>query len=245
MALPAGFAPPPAVKSIPCEKWRLVVAGVFGEAWASKELASINSQLRSKTSELRADSDQLLILITEQTGDAVQNSTRARRLADEAKETLERIKAPRSLKNSQLAVARLSEFKGTVYFFRTVFQDADSANLLSSIDNVLQKSGWIGVVDIRRAGSGMFFKRGQEELTAAIGYNEGVQIVVESPDGENILRSRKWADEPEYIRAAENLRSILARSIEPKTKRGVWPSLIVEEGAAVAVEIKVGSKPLE
>ncbi|MGD0479909.1 MAG: hypothetical protein ABSA42_07045, partial [Terracidiphilus sp.] len=23
MALPAGFAPPPAIKSIPCEKWRL------------------------------------------------------------------------------------------------------------------------------------------------------------------------------------------------------------------------------
>jgi hypothetical protein len=48
----------------------LVVAGVFGEAGASMKLASINSQLRSKTSNLRAESDQLLALVTQQAGDA-------------------------------------------------------------------------------------------------------------------------------------------------------------------------------
>ncbi len=62
----------------------VVVAGVFGEAWASKELASINSQLRSKTSELRSDSDQLLALVTQQAGDAVQNAQKANDLAEAA-----------------------------------------------------------------------------------------------------------------------------------------------------------------
>lgn len=48
----------------------LVLVGVFGEAGASMRLASINSQLRSKTSELRADSDQLLALVTQEAGSA-------------------------------------------------------------------------------------------------------------------------------------------------------------------------------
>lgn len=48
----------------------VVLAGVLGEAWGSMKLASINSQLRSNTSELRADSDQLLALVTEVAGDA-------------------------------------------------------------------------------------------------------------------------------------------------------------------------------
>src|ERR1700733_9555002 len=36
----------------------VVLLGVLGEAWGSSQVASINSQLRSKTSELRAKSDQ-------------------------------------------------------------------------------------------------------------------------------------------------------------------------------------------
>jgi len=55
----------------------IVVAGIFGEAWASREIASINSQLRSKTSELRADSDQLLTLVTQEAGDAAGNAAKA------------------------------------------------------------------------------------------------------------------------------------------------------------------------
>jgi len=57
----------------------LVVAGVFGEARANRELASINGQLRSKISELRADSDQLLALVTLEAGDAAQSAEAARR----------------------------------------------------------------------------------------------------------------------------------------------------------------------
>ncbi len=66
----------------------VVLLGVLGEAWGSKELASINSQLRSKTSELRADSDQLLALITQEAGSAAQSAREARMDADAAKADL-------------------------------------------------------------------------------------------------------------------------------------------------------------
>lgn len=71
--------------------WFSVVAivtvgiGVLSEAWASIELASINSQLRSQTSALRADSDQLLSLVTQEAGDAVSNEQLADALAKDAK----------------------------------------------------------------------------------------------------------------------------------------------------------------
>jgi len=69
----------------------VVLAGVLGEAWASKELSSINSLLRSKTSELRGDSDQLLALITQEAGNAADSATRASTAADAAGKQADRI----------------------------------------------------------------------------------------------------------------------------------------------------------
>lgn len=57
-----------------------VVVGIFGEAASSQKLASINSLLGSKTSELRAKSDQLLALITQEAGTA-KNSAIAAQVA--------------------------------------------------------------------------------------------------------------------------------------------------------------------
>lgn len=70
----------------------LVVAGIFGEAGASLELASINSQLRSITSELRAKSDQLLALVTQVAGDAATNAQRAKDRADEVGGTADNLR---------------------------------------------------------------------------------------------------------------------------------------------------------
>src|SRR5258707_13724917 len=66
----------PSVPKLWFEIWAtmLVVAGVFGEAGASAALASINSQLRSKTSVLRAQSDQLLALVTQEAGSAAKSA---------------------------------------------------------------------------------------------------------------------------------------------------------------------------
>jgi hypothetical protein len=62
----------------------VVLLGVLGEASASLKLASINSLLRSKTSELRADSDQLLALITQEAGDAKSSAKSAGISANDA-----------------------------------------------------------------------------------------------------------------------------------------------------------------
>ncbi len=56
----------------------IVLGGVFGEAGATAAVASINSQLRSKTSELRAKSDQLVAVTTEEAGDAAASAKAAR-----------------------------------------------------------------------------------------------------------------------------------------------------------------------
>jgi hypothetical protein len=55
----------------------LVVVGVFGEARGSGALASINSNLRSKTSELRSKSEQLLALVELEAGNAATSADRA------------------------------------------------------------------------------------------------------------------------------------------------------------------------
>ena len=55
----------------------VVLGGVFGEAGATGEVASINSDLRSKASELRAKGDQLLAVITEEAGDAATSAKTA------------------------------------------------------------------------------------------------------------------------------------------------------------------------
>jgi hypothetical protein len=74
----------------------LVVGGVFGEAGATGMVASINSQLRSKTSELRAESDQLLALVTQEAGEAKDSALIAKASADAAEEKSERAEASAS-----------------------------------------------------------------------------------------------------------------------------------------------------
>jgi hypothetical protein len=60
----------------------VVVAGIFGEASSSKELANINSLLRSKTSELRVDTDGMLSLVTQESGNAVREISEVQKKAD-------------------------------------------------------------------------------------------------------------------------------------------------------------------
>ena len=62
----------------------IVLLGILGEAWGSLELASINSKLRSTTSLLRAKSDQLLAVITQEAGSAALSAQHAQGSADVA-----------------------------------------------------------------------------------------------------------------------------------------------------------------
>lgn len=63
----------------------IVLAGVLGEAWGSMKLASINSLLRTKTSQLRADGDHLLALVTLEAGSAKSSADAASKDAGTAK----------------------------------------------------------------------------------------------------------------------------------------------------------------
>jgi hypothetical protein len=63
----------------------IVLGGVFGEAGATAKVASINSHLRSKTSEFRAKSDQLLAVVTQQAGNAETSATAASEASASAK----------------------------------------------------------------------------------------------------------------------------------------------------------------
>jgi hypothetical protein len=63
----------------------LVVIGVAGELGTSGKIASINGQLRTKNSDLRSASDQLLALVTQEAGDAATSAHNATGDAQDAK----------------------------------------------------------------------------------------------------------------------------------------------------------------
>ncbi len=71
----------------------LVLGGVFGEAGAAARVSSINSELRSKTSELRAKSDRLLAVITEEAGDAAISVETAQEELDSVTRQTEELKS--------------------------------------------------------------------------------------------------------------------------------------------------------
>ena len=122
----------------------VVVAGIFGEAWASKELSNINSQLRSKTSELRADSDQLLALITQVAGDAVVSAEEAQQKANAAGAETDALSKRAKRINQELTMAQWAlgarhvsdesglenglnkEFKGKLIIFKSYVQDEEA-----------------------------------------------------------------------------------------------------------------------
>jgi hypothetical protein len=62
----------------------LIALGVVGELGAGIGIASINSALRVKSAELRSKSDQLLVLVTRQAGDAATSAKTAREEAEAA-----------------------------------------------------------------------------------------------------------------------------------------------------------------
>jgi outer membrane murein-binding lipoprotein Lpp len=127
----------------------LVLAGVFGEAGASMKLASINSQLRSKTLELRGKSDQLLSLVTQEAGSAASSAERANAAADAVdkkvqgvSERADRINALLGMMEFQLSARvirdpdgltkEFGQFKGHSVILRSYI--AHNAGMLPTLD---------------------------------------------------------------------------------------------------------------
>jgi hypothetical protein len=84
----------------------LVVLGVAGEFWCGVEIASINGQLRTKTSELRSKSDELLTLVTEQAGGAAISAQRANDALGEAQKKLIGVEKQTGEVNEHLAATK-------------------------------------------------------------------------------------------------------------------------------------------
>jgi hypothetical protein len=122
----------------------IVVGGVFGEAWASKELASINNQLRMKTSELRADSDQLLAWAIQEAGNADERAAANEKQAAKAELELARLKAPRSLTEAEKRelIKELKPFAGTPVTILFEFSDGEVKALMDQLWDVFNKAGW-------------------------------------------------------------------------------------------------------
>jgi len=142
----------------------LVLAGVFGEAGASMKLASINSQLRSKTLELRGKSDQLLSLVTQEAGSAASSAERANAAADAVdkkvqgvSERADRINALLGMMEFQLSARvirdpdgltkEFGQFKGHSVILRSYIGDVEGWNLCTQLWYIAHNAGMLPTLD--------------------------------------------------------------------------------------------------
>lgn len=147
----------------------LVLAGVFGEAGASMKLGSINNQLRLKTSVLRAKSDELLALITQEAGSAADSAKRAQgsadaagKMADSVHKKVDAVGKQADGIDQELAMAQFlleprkvfsptglkiqfAPFKGKTILFRSYFNDSDGYFLCSELVDVANAAEVVAV----------------------------------------------------------------------------------------------------
>lgn len=136
----------------------IVVAGIFGEAGATGKVSTINSQLRSKTGELRAKSDQLLALITLEAGSAESSAAKAQVSADAAGKVADRVTEKAELIDQALSMAQyfsayrdvrnpgalkqeFALFKGKPIIFRSYIHDGDGYFLCEELAETAKSVG--------------------------------------------------------------------------------------------------------
>ena len=121
----------------------IVLAGVFGEAWGSLQVDSINSELRSKTSVLRADSDQLLALVTQEVGSAETDIGDVQKKADvlngQLDATASKVGELNALVQSQLPRRRLLD-EGKANFINALKSFATQTVIVTSCANLSPQS---------------------------------------------------------------------------------------------------------
>lgn len=253
--------------------WLFVSIGVAGEFWVDgkvnsddENIQSINITLLEDASasasqakfdagaaktlagSARTEADSFekdIVSAKQQAAKAEADLADARQQATRAQQALQRIRTPRSISNEDGLIISLSAFKGTKYAFLSVFQDPDSTTLIQSIDDLLQKSGWVRDTSVRGFPSLSYETNGKEDFSVPVGINQGIRISTESAEGVGSLRSRKIADLPEYLQAAAALKDGLSSDIVPANDENVDKSVNVDKGTSTTARIAVGSKPLE
>jgi hypothetical protein len=136
----------------------IVVGGIFGEAGATGKVSAINSLLRSKTSELRAKSDQLLALITLEAGSAASSAANAQGSADAVGKVADRVakkagaidqalsmaqyfSAYRDVRNPDALKQEFALFKGRPIIFRSYVHDGDAYFLCEELVEIAKGVG--------------------------------------------------------------------------------------------------------
>ena len=152
----------------------LVLAGVFGEAGASMKLAAINSELRSKTSELRGKSDQLIALVTAEAGTDASSEEREKGAADkadgdagDAQKKAEAVGKQAKLIDLELAMTQylmtgrevkdpdslkgqLAQFAGQPVIFRSYVNDGEGYFLCEEILSAAHSAGMLSTDECAR-----------------------------------------------------------------------------------------------
>jgi len=166
----------------------------------------------------------------------------ALRRAIEATAALDKIRLPRSLTNIPDLVSVLGDFKDTEYAFTSVFQDGESIELLKSIDTVLQDAGWKKVKP--PPGFPAINIYGKEDGNAVpVGFNQGIDIVVDSPEATESLLLQPIEQLPVLVRAAMTLRVELLSNLSPQANDTDVPTVRIQKGESKTVRIAVGKKP--
>jgi hypothetical protein len=202
------------------------------------------SEADSLTSEIKSANDKAADAVSRLAGAEQQLADATQREAN-AEEELKRIKTPRSISHEDALRKSLSAFRGTKYVFLSVFQDTDSTTLIRSIDDLLQKSGWVRDTPVEGFPSLSYKTNGKEDFSVPVGISQGIQISTESPEELGVIQSRTDAEQPKYLQAALVLRADLSASIVPANEGNVGKNIHVDKGASTTIRIAVGSKPIE
>ena len=187
-----------------------------------------------------------IVSAKQQAADAESHLADALRQAAQAQEALERIKTPRSLSHTKEMIAALSAFKGTKYVFTSVSQEGDAIDLLKSINDLLQKSGWERDKSIGGFPAINVYGKDDPDFSVPAAISTvGVHISVESEEKLDVLQSRGISNLPQYVRAALDLNLNLPSNIIPKAEDAAEKLVTVEKGTSTTVRIAVGTKPLQ
>jgi hypothetical protein len=160
--------------------------------------------------------------------------------ATKANLELERIKAPRTLRDVASLTESLKAYKGTEYTFSSVFGDEESILLLRHIDVALSSSGWVRVKPPH--GYPAINVYGQEQdFAVAAGMTFGVKISVNSDIPLATLQALPVDKLPAPTGAAAALAIALTGSLSPPQESGLKAN--VEPGSSTIVRIEMGRKP--
>ena len=165
--------------------------------------------------------------------------------ADELTDRLKRLTTPRSLTSVPQVVASLKQFKGTEYLFGGICADEECADLLKSIDSVLQQAEWKRLKS--EGGFPALNVFPEDPLGIKVTLEVGIKISTEVPNPSELVARQDIAHSPNNVQAATVLDFLLSGNVNPPEKpdRALAAPVNLIKGTSTAVRIVVGREPYE